>query len=116
MPLFRLLILLATLVASPAHADRAALSAALCAPALGEQIAALAALAEAGAAGGADEARWAGAVVAAVEARSLRCAPGGAFIGEGEGARDAATLAAAPAPEGATALPVNNRLRAAAAS
>jgi urea transport system permease protein len=116
MPFLRLLILLATLVASPALADRAALSAALCAPALGDQIAALAALAEAGAAGGADEARWAGAVVAAVEARALRCAPGGVFIGEGEGALDATTLTPAPAPQGLTSLPVNNRLRAAAAS
>lgn len=116
MPLFRLLILLTTLVASPVHADRAALSGALCAPALADQIAALAALAEAGAAGGPDEARWAKTVVAAVEARNLRCAPAGAFIGEGDGALDAATLTPAIPPEGMTALPVNNRLRAAAAS
>lgn len=116
MPLFRMLILLATLMASPAMADRTALSGALCAPSLGDQIAALSALAEAGAAGGADEARWAATLVAAVEARSLRCTPAGAFIAEGNGALDATTLTAGAAPEGMTALPVNNRLRAAAAS
>jgi len=116
MPLFRLLILLVALFGSPAFADRTALSGALCAPSLAEQIAALASLAEAGATGGAEEARWALTVVAAVEGRDLRCAPGAAFIGEGEAALDAATLAPSSAPADAAPMPINNRLRAAAAS
>lgn len=116
MPLIRALIFLAALIGSPAYADRAALSSALCAGSVVEQVTALRALAEAGAAGGADEATWALAVVDAVEARSLRCTPTGAFIGEGPDALDAATLAPAPAPVDAVAMPINNRLRAAAAS
>jgi urea transport system permease protein len=116
LPLLRLLLCLAALCGTPALADRAALSAALCAPSLAEQIAALVALAEAGATGGADEATWALAVVTAVEGRDLRCAPGGAFIGEGAAALDAATLAPAEAPADAVPMPINNRLRATAAS
>ncbi len=116
MTLLRLLVLLAVFAASPAVADRAALSAGLCAPSLGDQIAALGALAEAGATGGAEDARWAQAIVAAVEGRNLRCATDGVFIGEGEAALDAATLAPRPAPAKAAGPPVNNRLRAAAAS
>jgi urea transport system permease protein len=116
MPFARLLILLGALFASPALADRAALTGALCTPPLAGQVAALAALAEAGATGGRDEALWAQAVVAAVEGRALRCAPAGVFIGEGDAALDAVTLAPAPAPAEATGLPVNNRLRATAAS
>ena len=116
MPVLRLLILLTTLFAAPALADRAELSGAVCAPSLNEQIAALAALAEAGATGGPDEARWAATVVAAVEGRNLRCAPGSTLIAKGDMVLDAATLAAVSAPDGMTTLPVNNRLRAAAAS
>ena len=116
MPLIRLLIFLAACVASPAFADRAALSGALCAPSLADQVAALQALANAGATDGAAEAAWAQTVVAAVEGRSLRCAATGAYIGDGDTALDAATLAPAPAPADAAALPINNRLRATAAS
>lgn len=116
MPLIRLLMFLAATLGSPALADRAALSSALCDPSLAGQIAALGALADAGATGGTGEAAWAQTIVAAVEARSLRCAPSGAFIGEGGTALDAATLAPASAPAAATPLPINNRLRAAAAS
>lgn len=116
MTLPRLLIFLLALVASPALADRAALTSALCAPALGDQIAGLAALAEAGATSGAEEARWARTVTSAVEGRNLRCAPAGTFIGDGATALDAITLKPAPAPTDATAPTVNNRLRAAAAS
>lgn len=117
MPLARLLLLLlAALLAAPAMADRASLAAALCAPDIPGRIAALTALAEAGAAGGAEEARWAQAVVAAVEDRSLRCSPSGTFIGEGDAALDAATLVPAPAPADAAGLSVNNRVRATAAS
>jgi urea transport system permease protein len=92
------------------------LATALCASTVPDQVAALAALAEAGATGGPEEARWAQAVVASVEARSLRCAPTGPFIGEGVATLDATTLAPAPAPAEATGLPVNNRVRATAAS
>lgn len=117
MPLARLLLLLlAALLAAPAMADRASLAAALCAPDIPGRIAALTALAEAGVAGGAEEARWAQAVVAAVEDRSLRCSPSGTFIGEGDAALDAATLVPAPAPADAAGLSVNNRVRATAAS
>jgi len=116
MPLIRTLIFLACLIGSPAFADRATLSAALCASSVAEQTAALRGLAEAGALGGADEAAWAQTVVAAVEDRSLRCTPGGAYIGEGADALEVATLAPAPAPADAVAMPINNRLRATAAS
>ncbi len=116
MPVIRLLILLAALFGSPAYADRAVLSGALCAPALADQIAALGALAEAGATGGKDEAAWARTVVEAVDARALRCAASLAFIGEGDAALDAASLAPSPAPVDAAPMPINNRLRAAAAS
>ena len=51
-----------------------------------------------------------------MEDRSLRCAASGAFIGEGDAALDAATLAPATAPADAAGLPVNNRVRATAAS
>jgi urea transport system permease protein len=116
MPLARFLILVAALFATPALADRPSLLGGLCAPVLADQIAAIATLAEAGATGGPEEARWAQTVVAAVEGRSLRCAPDGVFIGEGAAAIDAATLAPSPAPADTTGLPVNNRLRATAAS
>lgn len=116
MPFARFLVLVAALFATPVLADRATLAAALCAPAIPDRIAALTALAEAGATGGAEEARWAQAVVAAVDDRSLRCSAAGTFIGEGDAALDAATLAPAPAPADATGLPVNNRVRATAAS
>jgi urea transport system permease protein len=116
MPLFRLLTLVLALAATPALADRSALTAALCAQSLNDQIAALGALAESGATGGADEARWAQTVVAAVGGRDLRCAAMGVFIGEGDSALDAATLASAPAPADAKPMPINNRLRATAAS
>lgn len=116
MPLFRLFFLLAAFLASPAFADRSSLATALCAPAIADQIAALTAVAEAGATGGPDEAKWGLAVVAAVEDRRLRCTPAAAFIGEGDAALDAATLASAPAPAEAKGLPVNNRVRATAAS
>lgn len=116
MHLIRALIFLAALTGSPAFADRAALSSALCATSVAEQVNALRALAEAGAAGGAEEATWAQTVVAAVETRRLRCTPTDAFIGEGADALDAATLTSAPAPADAVAMPINNRLRAAAAS
>ena len=112
----RFLLLIAALFATPALADRATLAAALCAQAIPDQIAALTALAEAGATGGVEEARWAQTVVASVEARSLRCAPTGTFVGEGDAALDAATLAPSSAPAAATGLPVNNRVRATAAS
>jgi urea transport system permease protein len=122
----RLILVVLALAAPLAHAqpanppaaagDRATLAGALCAPGLTAQIAAVVALAEAGASGGTDTARWAREVVAAVEGRALRCAAGGVFIGEGADARDAATLQPAPTRDGATGLPVNNRLRAAAAS
>jgi urea transport system permease protein len=121
MPLLRLLTVVAAILATPAFAapafaERAQLVGALCAPALPDQIAALSALAQAGADGGAEEALWAQTVVAAVEARSFRCAAGGPVIGEGEAAQDAATLSPAPDRGDAVRLPVNNRLRAAAAS
>lgn len=116
MPLARFLILVAALFATPALADRPSLLGGLCAPVIADQIAALATLAEAGATGGPEEARWAQTVVAAVEGRSLRCTPDSVFIGEGAAAIDAATLAPSPAAEDATGLPVNNRLRATAAS
>lgn len=112
----RMLILVAALFATPALADRASFTSGLCAPALSDQIAAIVALAEAGATGGADEARWAQTVIGAVEERTLRCAPAGVFIGEGATAIDALTLEPAEAPADATSLPVNNRLRANAAS
>ena len=112
----RLLIVVAMFFATPALADREALTRALCAPGLGDKVAALAGMAEAGATGGADEARWAQTVVVAVEDRSLRCAPDGVFIGDGDDARDAVTLAPAAAPADAAGLPINNRLRATAAS
>ena len=116
MPLTRILIFLVALSASPAFADRAALSAPLCAPSVAAQTDALRALAEAGALGGAVEAEWAQTVVAAVESRDLRCASGGVYIGQGEAALDAATLGPSPAPADAAGMPINNRLRAAAAS
>jgi urea transport system permease protein len=116
MRLSRLLCLLAVLAAQPALADRAALTAALCAPVLSDQVAGLAALAEAGATGGRDEAEWARTVVAAVEARALRCTATGPVIGDGAATVDAATLAPLAEPADAAALPVNNRLRATAAS
>jgi urea transport system permease protein len=116
MLLIRLLTFLACLGASPAFAERAALSAALCAPSVAAKAEALRALAEAGALGGAAEAAWAQTLVVAVEARSFRCATGGAFIGEGDAALDAATLAPSPAPIDAAEMPINNRIRAAAAS
>ena len=116
MIIVRLLILLAVFAASPALADRKALSDALCAPSLSDQISAVVALADAGAAGGAEEAGWAQVVVAAVEGRTLRCAPSGVFISDGDTTLEAATLTPVPAPIDADAPPVNNRLRAAAAS
>lgn len=116
MPLIRLLILLVALVGAPAFADRAALSRALCAASVADQIKALGELAEAGSTGGVAEANWARTVVAAVEGRDLRCAPSGAFIGEGDAALNAATLSPAPAPNDAIQMPISNRLRAAAAS
>jgi urea transport system permease protein len=116
MSLVRLLVVLAALLATPALADRATLAAALCAGGIPDKIAALGKLAEAGALGGPDEAKWAQTVVAAVEDRSLRCTGEAAFIGEGKAALDAATLAPAPAPDEAAGLPVNNRVRATAAS
>jgi len=116
MPFARLLCLLAAFFASPVLADRASLASALCAPEISGQVAALVALAEAGASGGPEEARWAQTVVAAAEGRTLRCAEGIPFIGEGDAALDAATLAPAPAPAEAAGLPVNNRVRATAAS
>lgn len=116
MNLWRYLALVLVCLASPATADRASLAAALCAPSLAEQTAAVTALAEAGALGGSAEANWARQLVAAVEARSLRCAGTGVFLGEGEAALDAVTLTASPAPPEAAGLPVNNRLRATAAS
>lgn len=116
MPLARLLAVLAVLFATPALADRAALATALCAAAVPDRIAALTALAEAGATGGAVEAAWAQTLAAAVEARTLRCAATGVFLGEGEAALEAVTLAPAALPADATAPSVNNRVRATAAS
>ena len=116
MPFARLLVLLATLVATPALADRSTLVAALCAPAIADQITALGAIAEAGALGGPDEALWGQTVVAAVEDRTLRCTPTAAYLGDGAAALDAATLAPTPAPADAKGLPVNNRVRGTAAS
>lgn len=116
MRIARLLIFVASLVATPAFADRPTLLASLCAAALAEQIEAISAIAQAGASGGYEEARWAQTVIAAVEGRSLRCSPVGVFIGEGVDALEAIDLAAAETPTGASALPVNNRLRATAAS
>lgn len=116
MPFARLLALAATLLATPALADRSTLVAALCAPAIADQTAALGAIAEAGALGGPDEALWGQTVVTAVEDRSLRCTPTTTYIGEGAAALDAATLSPAPAPADAKGLPVNNRVRGTAAS
>jgi urea transport system permease protein len=116
MPLARQLQFALCLLATPALADRATLVSGLCAPAIPDRIAAIGAVTEAGALGGPDEAIWAQTVIAAIEDRSLRCADGAAFIGEGDAAQDAATLTPAPAPAGASGLPVNNRIRAMAAS
>jgi len=116
MRFFSMLFLLAAFAASSAHADRASLARGVCAASLGDRVAALGALAEAGALDGADEARWALRIVEAVNDRSLRCAASGVFLGEGAAALDAITLLPAVAPADATAPPINNRQRAAAAS
>jgi len=116
MSLSRLVVLLLTLTATPALADRAALATALCASTVPDRVAALTALADAGAAGGVDEAVWAQTLALAVDARTLRCASSGAFVGEGEAARDSVTLGPATLPADAIAPSVNNRVRATAAS
>jgi urea transport system permease protein len=116
MRLFGFVFLLASMLTTPASAERSDLAKGLCAPALADQISALAALARSGAAGGTEQARWARTVVAAVDARTLRCAASGVYIGEGAQALDATTLESAAAPAQATPLAVNNRLRAASAS
>ena len=113
-----LALVLACLAPQAQAADRAGLVAGLCSGAFPEQLAALQSLAEAGAAEGAEEAFWARTVVDAVDARSLRCGDGVAFIARGASFVDAATLsAAAPADHATLAAPsVNLRLRATAAS
>jgi urea transport system permease protein len=114
--LARFLLIFAACVATPVLADRAALVSGICAPAIPDKIASIGTLAEAGALGGTEEARWAKTVIDAVEDRSLRCIPDAAFIGEGDTAVDAVTLTPVTVPAEAVGLPVNNRIRAIAAS
>ena len=71
----RFLLLIAALFATPLPADRATLAAALCAQAVPDQIAALTALAEAGATGGVEEARWRRRSSRSVEARTCDVRP-----------------------------------------
>lgn len=104
------------LFVSPAVAERSMLTQGVCASSLTEQISALESLAAFGAERGSDEAEWALLIVEAVANRTLRCTENGAFLGEGGSALDAVTLTAATAPDAATAPPINNRLRATAAS
>jgi urea transport system permease protein len=114
----KLLVVLLGLAIPAQAAERDALIAGVCSDAFPEQLAALQGLAAAGAAGGPEAARWARAVVEAVDDRALRCDAGRAFIAREGGFIDATTLAAAaPADPAALAAPsVNLRLRATAAS
>ncbi|MDV7202421.1 urea ABC transporter permease subunit UrtB [Roseovarius sp. 10] len=116
MPFVFFFILFVPLFAKPVFSDRAMLVEPLCITEISDQVLGLQQLARIGLDRGINEVAWAQTVVSAVGNRSLSCSAEGVYISQAETAVDAVSLAPTTLPVDAFSPPVNNRVRATAAS